>query len=120
MSRNLCRTDCVRCRSVPVLMETPRPITPAEAGDYFKEYEGMMVARAECPVCDARYLAWCDMSTITGESKRYWLNMVALDRAISPFFDLSFLSTFNDEPENCDLPTAVIRYGRGSVTPRRA
>jgi hypothetical protein len=58
------------------------------------------VAAAECPQCGARYLGW-----IEGEP----LNRCAdLENGRRPlfghFFDLSYRSTFNDEPGSGDLP----------------
>lgn len=75
MSRNIGRETCAFCHSEIELLERPRLITPADAGDYyFKEHEGMTVTKAQCPVCLAQYLAWTERH------------------------DLSFRSTFNNEP----------------------
>jgi hypothetical protein len=116
MSRNLCSTSCQRCHSSEsdsiVLDEPARPITKAEAGPYLAEYEGLLVARATCSVCGARYLAHVDE---TGRKPYTWPsgNLAGVTHVWrrSPrdgdgrlFFDLSFRSTFDDEPGPDDLP----------------
>lgn len=103
MSRNLCRTSCCFCPGVPVAVEAPRLITEADAGPYFQEYKGMTVAHAECPECEAKYLAWLKDSP-------QWCSKYgrpAEGDGVAPF-DLSFRSTFNDEPDAQDLPTYSI------------
>ena len=99
MSRNLLSTDCYFCHTAVELVGSVHPITKDEAGGYFDEYEGLVVANASCPDCKAKYLAWVD------ETPR---NKPSFDRVPSnsvPFFDLSFRSTFNDEPGDEDMPT---------------
>ncbi len=99
MSRNLADTTCAGCRWGDVrLVETPRPITEAEAGCYFPEYEGMVVANAQCLLCEAKYLAWVDEAT---KLRRHGYERRPVD---GPFVDLSWRSTFNDEPGADDLP----------------
>jgi len=102
MSRNLASTHCDFCGAYPTLIETPRPITPEEAGQYFAEYEGLLVANADCPCCGAWYLAWVDererVKKYPGFSDRF-----PYEDGV-PFVDLSFRSTFNDEPGQLDLP----------------
>ncbi len=94
MSRNLCRTEC---HGSVTLEETPRPITHKEAGTYFEEFEGMLVADAICPHCRTKYLAWVDESPrIRGGGRR--------TPEYGGIIDLSFRSTFNDEPGDNDLP----------------
>lgn len=107
MSRNLCKTRCHFCGSRVVVEEPPRPITKTEAGCYFDEYEGMLVARAHCYVCEAKYLAWCDEST-----RRYAPRAArpAPDGASPLIVDLSFRSTFNDAPGQDDLPTWAVEW----------
>jgi hypothetical protein len=116
MSRNLCRTDCYRCGEDVLLDEKPRPITRSEAFCYFDEYERMLVANATCPVCGARYLAWCDDTSRlrgprvpdrwAGTSLGAHLAAPRYDPALT-HFDLSFRSSFNDEPGDGDLPPWV-------------
>ena len=103
MSRNLASTHCDFCGAYPVLIEDPRPITKEEAGRYFNEYEGMLVANADCPFCWAKYLAWVDESGRSTESLRGIRPQVPYSDGV-PFFDLSFRSTFNDEPGDEDRP----------------
>jgi hypothetical protein len=57
-----------------------------------------VVAAATCAKCGAKYLAWVDdraMRRPLGASHRFVGDL---------FFDLSFRSTFNDEPGPDDLP----------------
>jgi len=101
MSRNLLRTDCWRCHGEVTLSGPSHPITHEECGVLIDEYDGMIVADAACSVCAARYLAWVDER----QRKRplpVWLMRRGGDG--SAFFDLSFRSTFNDEPGEEDLP----------------
>ena len=53
----------------------------------------MTVAHAACPYCGARYLAWVDNDPAGREKPRN-----------STHFDLSFRSTFDDEPSEGDRP----------------
>ena len=92
MSRNLARTDCRECGGDVIHEEEARPIAFNEAGAYFDEYEGMLVARARCVRCEAQYLAWCG-------GRHQWRHSCAQGH-----FDLSYRSTFNDEPDPEDLP----------------
>ncbi len=103
MSRNLLKDECYFCGGAVVLDEERRPITPGEAGVYFAEYEGMLVANARCPDCEAKYLAWVDERT--RKQSAYW----ARGPADCGFMDLSFRSTFNDEPGADDLPRWAIK-----------
>lgn len=108
MSRNLCRTDCYFCEGAIVLKERWRPIARADAGVYFNEYCGMPVAAAECEDCEAQYLAWGWNPTPT--TYRGDGGVVR---------DLSFRSSFNDEPGSADYPRYEIRVERRRVGPWR-
>ena len=103
MSRNLCTTICPHCGDTPRLVETPHFITNKESGAYYEEFEGMIVAKAICPSCEAQYLSWTDESHRT----RY-----ARDKSCPTVEDLSYYSTFNDEPDEDDLPRYEIQYVR--------
>lgn len=94
MSRNLCRTDCYYCNGVVELRAEKAPITASERGPY-TDYDGMSVAPAECVDCLAKYLAWVDWPSQPRRSDY---------SQGGPFFDLSFRSSFNDEPGPDDLP----------------
>lgn len=98
MSRNLCETHCDFCKGDVTLDEAARPITEPEAGPYFPEFRGMLVANATCRVCKAKYLAWVDERP-TGKS---WTRHAEADGR--GFHDLSFRAAFNDEPAEEDLP----------------
>ena len=95
MSRNLYQQTCYYCDHPIMLLEKPRPITEEDAFGYFKEFKGMVVAIAYCPVCLAKYLAWVDTSKRLNHSSKNYHEVIQ---------DLSFLSTFNDEPGPDDLP----------------
>jgi len=106
MSRNLCSTRCYYCGFEPVrLEETPRPITSDEAFVYFEEYAGMLVANAVCPLCEAKYLAWCDETTRINKRWQSYHH----GPTDGGYFDLSFRSTFNDEPGPDDKPKYRIK-----------
>lgn len=81
----------------------------AEAWHYWDEYEGMKVANATCPMCAAKYLAWCSESNM--HRTRYGGRR--LD-GLEPgtFGDLSFRSSFNDEPGIDDLPLFAVEPRR--------
>ena len=112
MARNLGQTSCARCGKAQVIKPTerPRPITQEEAGAYFDEYEGMLVAEAACWICGARYLAWVDERPRVRPS--FYVGGVSTPRYAEPvppytaggYFDLSYRSTFNNEPGSADLP----------------
>lgn len=99
MSRNLLSINCARCGGFVKPEEDPRPITSEEAGRYYEEYEGMLVANGLCVICGAKYLGWVDETTRTRAFRH------ARKAAVfEPFIDLSYRSTFNDEPSEDDLP----------------
>jgi hypothetical protein len=100
MARNLCRTDCYFCEGDVVLIEEEREIRESEAGVYFKEYVGMLVANAVCNDCNAKYLAWT--LAPAGWSGSWGRNRIRSEAPAA--FDLSFRSSFNDEPGEADLP----------------
>jgi len=79
---------------------------------YFDEFEGMLVAPAMCRVCAAKYLAWVD--------QRPCVNPIHRDRAIycsedAAFFDLSYRSSFDDEPRDDDIPYVVVAHNTGQI-----
>lgn len=93
MSRNLGQTCCKICSDKVVLDEQPRLATENDCGFYLSERRpGFMVANSHCVACDAKYLAWVESDDGTGNQ----------------FVDLSFRSTFNDEPGPDDLPTQEV------------
>ena len=95
VSANLLRTSCYYCPSDVVLVEAPWVMTP-EKNSRGPQYLGMRFANAECPACLAQYLAWCDPHE--GHPR-----IDGVD-----FYDLSFRSSFNDEPDDRDLPRYVV------------
>jgi len=102
MSRNLARASCPYCDGRVVLEEEPRPVRHEEAGVYFMEYRDVLVvANAHCEDCEAQYLAWVEHRGSAGH----------LAWPMEPgqtHRDLSFRSTFNDEPGDADLPKHIV------------
>lgn len=132
MSRNIGSTECQFCQGEVRMVEPPRPITREEAGPYFDvnpcpcpsrpylpqaySYEGMIVANAECVDCCAKYLAWIDQRACVGYGE-----LTEHDRRVSAesgtFFDMSFRSSFDDEPGKADMPVYRIEVHRVRVGP---
>jgi hypothetical protein len=106
VSRNLGRTDCYYCQGEVRPVEEWRPISPTDARGYFDEYQGMPVAAAACVDCEAKYLAW-----------GWNPNRSAYPGDAGEICDLSFRSTFDDEPGREDLPKWAIRVVRERVGP---
>lgn len=107
MSRNLSTTSCEFCSGEVRLAEPARPITRDDCGVYYDTHEGYgyagaVVANAECVDCLAKYLAWIDLSACAGYGQYKWTCRSTEEG--KEFFDLSFRSTFNDEPGEEDLP----------------
>ena len=100
MSRNLASTRCDHCGSDRVKITGRRhPITQDESGIYFDEFKGLIVADAECDVCRAKYIAWVDDTNceVSHQTNRGGLPTQ------KGFFDLSYRSSFDDEPGSADL-----------------
>lgn len=95
MSRNLCRTDCITCRGRVLLTGVPHPYE-------FNGRPGWVIADAECEDCGTKYSAWINAP---GGSR-------GQPRTAYGFFDLSYRSTFNDEPGEDDVPRAKIEIFR--------
>jgi len=110
MSRNLGRTDCYYCHDDVVLVEAPRAVVERDVGaPYWDEYRGMTVADAECPSCLAQYLAWVTPAPSWSDYHR--------DRGDSTHFDLSFRHSFDDEPDERDLPRYEVELQRVRTGP---
>jgi len=108
MSRNLLADKCVVCGDEVELDEHPRQITKEDAGTYLDEYRGMLVAKAHCPSCEAQYLAWMDDTN--SETRRRWPGRPRSNSARPGRpFDLSYQSSFNDEPGEGDGPRWTIQ-----------
>jgi hypothetical protein len=108
VSRNLGHAGCWYCGGHVRCVEPPRPITRADAGVHFAEYDGMIVAHAECVDCEGKYLAW-----LSGEHARHGYPKPRLhEDGTLAIGDMSFRSTFNDEDGPADLPTYRIRVER--------
>lgn len=107
MSRNLNRTTCHFCDGKVILDEAPRALLRSDAGEYFAEYSGMTVADAVCVECEAKYLAW--VSEKGRPMHPFPREPYPESVGGRPFVDLSFRSTFNDEPGQADLPRLQVR-----------
>lgn len=94
MSRNLSTTCCYHCGADVVLVGPERPL------EGHGTYEGMIVADAECPVCLASYLAWVGPPPNDPHDDRRG--------GEQGFYDLSYRHSFNDEPDERDLPRFAI------------
>lgn len=109
MSRNLQQINCDRCDGDVCLTGPVRPGTAADFGRYVPQYNGMLVADAECTDCGTPYLAWVDERTRTSplyHDHDRWV------RDSGDFVDLSYRNSFNDEPapDGSDDPKyAVVR-----------
>jgi len=94
MSKNLGRADCEVCGSKVEITGIPYA-----RGDNLPEYEGMHVADADCTVCGAKYTAW--IGPLSDDKHGFDFD----DFQKHGFWDLSYRSTFNDEPGEGDAPT---------------
>ncbi len=101
MSRNLCRTDCRTCESKVEICGIPY------RGDGTYQ-EGLWIADAVCTVCGTKYTAWVG-PTRDGYGARDLDRQLVRDHG---FYDLSYRSTFNDEPGADDLPAEKIETFR--------
>lgn len=93
MSRNIGKTYCPQCYGEPMLIGAAHLIHEHEANGYYAEYKNLLVANAECDFCGARFLAWLKLNGV-----RYVIT------------DLSYRSTFNDEPGWDDCPNKMTTY----------
>jgi hypothetical protein len=92
MSRNLCITHCAFCNGHIALEEAARPFSKEDSVVHYDEYSDIIVANASCDDCNAKYLAWVWVSE---NNIFYYDNSPVSDYG---FFDLSYRSSFNDEP----------------------
>lgn len=98
MSRNLCQTNCYFCDSELQLEGNPHIITRKEAGIYKDGFQNLIVDNADCPICEAKYLAWMNRG----------MNRASYQEGV--IADLSFRHAFNDEPALEDLPKYYIKW----------
>lgn len=106
MSRNLGCTDCHVCHGEVALEEVARPITREEAGRYFDEFTtgvnaGLKVAKASCSACGSKYLAWVEQRRYKQDTGSYFSGDTQY--YAGTHFDLSYRSSFNDEPGEGDV-----------------
>lgn len=97
MNRNIGRSSC-DCGSPALVFDgPPHPITEAEANGYYSDYVGLTVRDAHCPLCLAQYLAWL----------RPWTSTYASEQGV---YDLSYRSSFDDDPGPSDAPVYRIEW----------
>lgn len=120
MSRNLARTDCYFCHSTDFRIESPTMSWKDYAkGKYFEkpygsDYGSMTVAIVTCSLCEAKYVGWCNDLRIDNWRRTPGGGATLIDTTPSSaedFNDLSFRSTFNDEPGDLDLPVFRVKNG---------
>ena len=79
----------------------------------FEYYKDMIVVPCICPICRAQYLGWVDQRQMTERNSHPVPRYADYPSLV---FDLSYLSTFNDEPGEDDLPEyevqVIITYHR--------
>jgi hypothetical protein len=116
VSRNLGRSNCRFCSGAVKCIESPRHVTVDDTStSYFADCDGLIVARAECEDCVGKYLAWLSTPKSWGRYRPEDAN-VQLDEELVPIIrDLSFRSTFNDEPGEDDLPLYEIVVKRERI-----
>lgn len=88
MSRNLGQVNCAVCGC-----EVTATGKPYRRDDDDARSNGLLVCDAECTVCRTRYTGWLEYTP--GSRWR---------TPDTGFFDLSYRSTFNDEPGPDDIP----------------
>jgi hypothetical protein len=104
VAANIGDTCCKVCRGEVELEEAQRPVSRSDMGPSdFAEYnrKGLWVARARCSRCGTLYLAWIDVSAYRG------CHLSNADRS-RKLVDLSFRSSFRDEPTSRDLPSVEV------------
>ncbi len=117
MSVNLGRTDCYFCGTYPVLDEEPRLMTLEDSPCWYDGYPGMIVAKASCPQCCAKYIAWVKDSALFREKHGGREQKLSDYGEDATHFDLSFRSTFRDEPGRDDIPLYEVVYEPRRVGP---
>ena len=114
MSRNLGERSCYFCDYPRMrLVETPQQKPPEVLGAYFDEFKYIEFANAECPACAAEYLAWCGgvrcYKGYDRDNPPRPDRFSKINRHGNAYSDLSFRSTFNDEPDEADMPKRKVR-----------
>jgi hypothetical protein len=97
-------TKCVFCEGEVGSTEKPRRIRPAEAGPTFEQVQCLIVADAMCLACRAKYLGWIDARAVVDGAPQPYARMG------DSIMDLSFRSTFSDEPGPDDMPLYSVTW----------
>lgn len=109
MSRNLSRTDCQHCGQDAVVINGPvsnyEDMYPEDQSELSKHLKGMQVACAVCEYCECLYMAWVWPSpNMVWERPNFKPDWTLDTEPSKRFYDLSYRSTFNDEPGRYDIP----------------
>lgn len=108
MSRNLARTNCRNCEGIVKITGVPY-----ERSLLFGR---MWIADAECKSCGAKYAAWISPAPdmVTGGGGALYGARVSetMSLAAHGFYDLSYRSTFDDEPGPTDIPPSSEEWQR--------
>ncbi len=107
MSRNLCATECQQCGS------RVKITGPSYKYNYCDSWS-VLLADAECEICGTQYSAW------TGPTSDHMDRDINRDLVERGFYDLSYRSTFNDEPGDDDIPAKQISVFRLVIVDGRA
>jgi len=94
MSRNIGQRCCNHCGHDVVLVGQVYTASPDRMGVYAHHYQGRAFCDAECPACLAQYIAW-DANKLPIEGSE-------------THSDLSYRHSFNDEPDERDLPRYTV------------
>lgn len=107
MSRNLARTSCYFCEGEVITTGPEKSFADTYPECVYRdEYEGLLMAPAECSMCLAKYSAWMN------HSGPLWSYRGSADMGTGrTFHDLSFRSTFNDEFDQEDAPVFEVKNG---------
>lgn len=101
MSRNISGTECEQCDVKESVAITGQLFFYEERfqdmpESWMQHFKGTVMADATCQYCDTKYIAW-----IKPSPNYHGYRETENDRG---FYDLSYRSSFNDEPGKDDIP----------------
>ncbi len=108
MSKNIGSKDCRNCGLVDTVVIIGAQMAweqyYAWEGEAAKHFRGMQIAQAECQYCQTRYMAWVwPSANMVWERPTFKPEWSMDDPPEKRFYDLSYRSTFNDEPGPSDI-----------------
>lgn len=98
------RLDCLFCEGEVARIEPPRRIRPEEAGSAYESIKALVVAWSICLACRAKYTGWIDVRGVVDGVEPFG------GHASDAILDLSFRSTFSDEPGPDDMPEFSVEW----------